>query len=177
MRWLIIVGIVASVGASTGSARAQKSDPKNGDDLGTTQKAWMYSAPLRWSVMAGAPWSGPMFSPCEEQAVSRGNATQAFGANPYFSAWKLAPSLYLVGFARHGCPIDAGAGGGLVYAVPLPSNLFLTASTGLYHLPRNGASRPVTMGDARLDLGWQPAPGRTVTLGIGLRGVSVGSSF
>jgi hypothetical protein len=181
--------LLAALMLGAGAARAQSLAPvaapsasptraPGGDDLATSRAAWGYSAPLRWSLMGAAPRFGPALPGCEEGAESRGNTTGG-APNEYFVSWRLTPprlgpSLYLVGFARHGCPVDAGAGGGLVFTMPLSPNIFLTASTGLYGLPRNGIAKPEKLGDARLDLGFRTSPQQTVTVGVGLRGVFVG---
>jgi hypothetical protein len=172
-----LFAFAAFVGGAT--ARAQSLAPAaapQGDDLGA-RAAWGYSAPLRWSLMNGAPRLGPTLPGCEEQAGTRGSSVGGL-PNEYFVAWRLTPpsiaSLYLVGFSRHGCAVDAGAGGGLVLTIPLRADLFLTASTGLYGLPRNGLATPERLHEARVDLGFRPSLSQVVTLGIGTRGVSVG---
>jgi hypothetical protein len=83
----------------------------------------------------------------------------------------LTPHLVLHGFSRLGCPLDAGAGTGVTYSIPLPKNLWLVASAGAFGQP--GYPGPTRVrGDARLDLMMRPNADHAYAVGIGRRGIT-----
>jgi hypothetical protein len=53
----------------------------------------------------------------------------------HYAELRLTPRLTLSGFTRLGCPIDAGIGGALTYAVPLRESLSFVFGAGLYAVP------------------------------------------
>ena len=104
---------------------------------------------------------------------------QLVAANP--GAWvfpwqqatyvSLTPRLVLHGFSRLGCPLDAGAGTGLTYSIPLPNNLWLVASGGVFGQPAYPGPTRVR-GDARLDLMMRPNADHAYAVGVGRRGLT-----
>jgi hypothetical protein len=100
------------------------------------------------------------------------------------TAIRLTPRLTLVGFSQSGCPLDAGMGGGLVYAVPVHKNVWLAASAGAFMTPNFdlgargiAASLPKVKSELRIDAIVRRKNGDPWTIGLGTRGLRFGGLF
>jgi hypothetical protein len=106
----------------------------------------------------------------------------------HYREWRFTPQLVLSAFTQMGCPIDAGIGAVLTYAVRLDtsSSLSLAFGAGAYAAPAQfslfgGAARSLALGlqsarspaqmSARTDLVWG-SPDRPRNLGIQSLGTS-----
>jgi hypothetical protein len=128
--------------------------------------------PLRLSLMGGTfPIAGALpGDPCDSREESSGNTVWGFPVQ-HATYLQLTPQLTLHGFSSQGCPLDASVGGGVSYAITLPSNLWLVVNAGVLSQPSlPGGAR--TRADARLDLMMRPTPDRAYAVGIGRRGVT-----
>jgi len=132
--------------------------------------------PLRLSLMdatfplAGASPSDPF--QCAAREDPSGNSQYGFPVQHHvFLA--LTPRLVLHGFSRLGCPLDAVAGGGLTYSMPVAKNLWLVPSAGFTVQPSSLQGRALTKGDARLDLLMKTSTDRTLSVGVGRRGLKL----
>ena len=130
--------------------------------------------PLRLSLINEALPIGRAFGddPCASSGDSAGNSIQGF---PILRQTYLpiTPRLVLHGFSRGGCPIDAGIGGGMTYSIPLPANLWLVASAGVYTQPSVAPGPAVFKPDARLDILLRKTPDSALSLGVGRRGIAL----
>jgi hypothetical protein len=135
---------------------------------------YLAATPLRLSLV------GSMYpiatslgdDPCYSRTNPSGNSVNGFPVQRY-TMLRLTPHLVLHGFSRAGCPLDAGAGGGATYTVPLRSSLWLVASAGAYTLPSQVPGRAVVKTDARIDL-VRGGTGNALSVGLGRRGLSFG---
>jgi len=128
--------------------------------------------PLRLSLMSATfPIAGALpGDPCASSETSGGNTVWGFPMQ-HATYMQLTPALTLHGFSTRGCALDASVGGGVSYALALPSNMWLVVNAGLLSQPSMpGSTR--TRGDARLDLMLRPTPDRAYAVGIGRRGVT-----
>jgi hypothetical protein len=128
--------------------------------------------PLRLSLVGATfPIAGALAGdPCASREESSGNTVWGFPVQ-HATYLQLTPQLTLQGFASRGCPLDSAIGGGVSYAIALPSNLFFVLNAGLLSQPSlPGGAR--TRADVRVDLMLRPAPDRAYALGIGRRGVT-----
>jgi hypothetical protein len=136
--------------------------------------------PLRLSLLSSVYPLGPAFrgAGCSPEVGGTILPTQLYGYIP------LTPRLVLHGFSDLGCPgdstagIDAGAGGGLTYVAPLRPDLWLAAGAGVYGVPGHGwvaSTRqgipPRAVSELRVDLVKKQDDGRSLSVGIGARGV------
>jgi len=92
---------------------------------------------------------------------------------------RLTPRLVLSGFTQLGCPIDAGIGGALTYALPVTRSAWLVFGGGLYAAPGQaqlfgetsllaairGAPSPVSTA-GRVDFVWKTSGEHTFNLGV-----------
>jgi hypothetical protein len=85
----------------------------------------------------------------------------------------ITPRLVLHGFSQQGCALDAGAGGGLTYSVPLSQKLWIVGSVGAYGLPSQRPGSFGTKTDGRVDLLLRTSPDRIWGFGLGPRGVKI----
>lgn len=136
--------------------------------------------PIRLSLLGSAVPVGAADPACRESVESTGAATAGVPgfAMQHGAALQLIPKLTLFGFARGGCPLDAGAGAALVYATPIRKDIWFVASAGILHLPHAGpGGAPVTTGQARMDLVFARPKGHSYAVGIGTRGISFGGTL
>lgn len=127
--------------------------------------------PLRLSLFGDAFPVGGMIpgDPCGEGAMRAANPGAWVFPVQQATYVALTPHLVLHGFSRLGCPVDAGAGTGLTYSVPLPKNLWLIASAGAFAQP--GYPGPTRVrSDARLDVMMRPNADHAYAVGVGRRG-------
>jgi hypothetical protein len=99
---------------------------------------------------------------------------------------RLTPKLVLSGFSQLGCPVDAGIGGTLTYAVPLRASTWLVFGGGIYGVPAQvplfGGTRlrpePPVEAAGKVDFDWSTRGGRTYSVGVeSLGGVRQGITF
>jgi hypothetical protein len=131
--------------------------------------------PLQLSLLSDAfPVGGAMPSLCDPTS----DLGRSAGGFPLQRATYMAltPRLVLHGFSRQGCPVDAAAGGGLTYSIPLPRDFFIVASAGALAQP-NAPSPARVRTDARLDLTWRATPDRAYSLGVGKKGITFGGQW
>jgi hypothetical protein len=64
--------------------------------------------------------------------------------------------------------VDAGAGGGLTYAMPLANDTWLVPSTGFYAVRRPGMP-PITIGATRIDVVKTSEDGGSLSVGVGVK--------
>jgi hypothetical protein len=133
----------------------------NGDANGTAGSFGVPSfvfAPLRLSLYGDAPEIGHADPACTQvESAGMQHAT----------AMRLVPRLVLTGFSRSSCALDAGVGGGLVYATPIAPKVWLVAAAGILHLPHYDAGKPVTKYQLRGDVVFDRGGGRSISVGIG----------
>ena len=96
-----------------------------------------------------------------------GNTKSGFPIQRY-TFLPLAPRLVLHGFSSAGCPVDAGVGAGLTYAMPLRNDTWLVPSAGFYSLRRPGTPT-ITAAAARVDVVQDLSEGRSVNVGVGIK--------
>jgi hypothetical protein len=103
-----------------------------------------------------------------------------FPTRPYAQI-PLAPRLVLHGFSDLGCPgdpyaaLDAGAGGGLTYALPLSPTLWLVPSAGGYIIPSHDYIPARGVAAVGLDLAAKTRQeGVLLTTGIGVSTIGRG---
>ena len=148
----------------------------SGEPAGTgSASPWIQSAPLRLSLQSPIfPMAGG-FANCVSREEAAGNTVNGFAVQR-FASLQLAPGLTVHGFTSGGCPVDGAIGGGVTYVVPLRPTLALVASAGAYAAPNHPSSSRVST-DARIDLTKSLDSGRTLSVGVGRRGVSIGGSW
>ena len=148
-----------------------------GDTLGPSS---IIFEPIRLALLGSAVPVGAADPGCRESVESTGAATAGVPgfAMQHAAAVRLIPKLTLFGFARGGCPLDAGAGAALVYSTPIRKDIWFVASAGILHLPHAGpGGAPVTTGQARMDLVFARPKGHSYSVGIGTRGISFGGTL
>jgi hypothetical protein len=127
----------------------------------------------------------------DQEAETRTAATgglrrmAAFGTNLLGgSSWR-SPRLSLFGFSRMGCALDAAAGVGMTFTVPLQKNVAFTLSGGALYLPvtnpglSNPAGAPVRSGTVRAGVVFRRPNGGSFNVGVDtlIRGFTFGGSF
>ena len=120
--------------------------------------------PLRLTLVFDASPIARAFPNCPSLEEPSGNTIHGFPIQRY-TFLPLAPRLTLHGFSSAGCPVDAGVGGGLTYAMPLVKDTWLVPSIGFYSLPRRG----ITSSSARLDLVKSSSDGSSLNVGLGVK--------
>lgn len=120
--------------------------------------------PLRLSLIFDVSPESRIDPGCASLEEPSGNTKSGFPIQRY-TFLPLAPRLVLHGFSSAGCPVDAGAGVGLTYAMPLKTDLWLVPSAGFYSLPRRG----ITTSTARIDVVKASADGRSLNVGVGIK--------
>jgi hypothetical protein len=92
------------------------------------------SAPLRLSLMGSVIPKARQFPNCSTLEDDVGNSVGGIPVQHYVEL-RLTPRLVLSSFTQLGCPIDAGIGAALTYAVPLRQSLRLVFGAGIYVAP------------------------------------------
>jgi hypothetical protein len=133
--------------------------------------------PLRLSLLGDTFPIGRALgdSPCQTSEDATGNTRFGFPVmrQTYLA---LSPRLVLHGFSRGGCPIDAGIGGGATYSIPLPNDMWLVASAGVYSQANQASATPgrsLLRSDARLDVVLRKTDSSSLAIGLGRRGVAL----
>jgi hypothetical protein len=138
--------------------------------------SWVLSTPLRLSLQGDIYPMAGAFPNCISREEPSGNTINGFAVQR-FASIRLTGALTLHGFSSAGCPVDGAIGTGLTYTVPLKPSLWLVASTGVYVVPGHAPYPARVSSDVRVDLTKQLDDGRTVTVGVGRRGISVGGAW
>jgi hypothetical protein len=136
---------------------------------------WVVSTPLRLSLQAPIfPMAGG-FANCDTREEAAGNTVSGFAVQR-FTSLRVTPSLVFAGFSSAGCPVDGAMGGGLTYSVPLRPSLWLSASLGVYGVPAHDPLPARVQSDARIDLTKDLHGGRTLSVGLGKHGLTIGTT-
>jgi len=143
---------------------------------GARAPEWILFEPLRLGLLSQAPATGRSHPACADNNELLGASTgQSSFASQHVIGTRLTPSLTLFGFTRGGCALDAGIGGAIVHATPLRPNIWLTTSAGFLFLPQyNPNGTPAMRTQLRTDVIFKQNDGRSVNVGVGMHGVSVG---
>jgi hypothetical protein len=136
---------------------------------------WMLSTPLRLSLQGDIRPIAGGFANCAGREEPSGNTINGFPVQRFASV-RLIGALTLQGFSSAGCPVDGAIGAGLTQTVPLSSSLWVVASAGVYGVPAHAPYPARQSSDVRVDLTKQLDSAHTVTVGVGRRGISVGSA-
>jgi hypothetical protein len=147
-------------------------EPSAGGDL----SPWLASIPLRLSLQSGIAPIGGSFPNCESREDAAGNSFHGVPLQRY-ALLQLAPRLVLHGFSSAGCPVDGAIGGGVTYSVPLRPSLWLVAGAGVYGVPPHAPFPARLQSETRVDLLKELDGGRSLSVGIGRRGVSFGGTW
>jgi hypothetical protein len=165
-------------------------DPFSDRGGGAVDFSGYRSAPLRLSLVGSVIPKASGFPNCVSREDDVGNSVGGIPVQHYFEL-RLMPRLVLSGFTQLGCPIDAGIGTALTYAVPLRPSVQLVFAAGIYMAPgqiglfrgpqpsvvqyvgslaalavqRPRFDSPVN-GAARVDLVWNAKDGHTYNVGM-----------
>jgi hypothetical protein len=147
-------------------------------------------APLRLSLEASLSPKAGGFPNCVSREDAVGNSVGGIPVQRS-TMLRLTPRLVLSGFTQLGCPIDAGLGAALTYALPVSRSSWLVFGGGVYGAPGQaqlfgglgpsmlgavrGTPSPVSAA-GRIDLVWKTRGERTFNVGVqalapGARGV------
>jgi hypothetical protein len=144
-------------------------------------------SPIRLTLEAAIVPQAHLFPQCATLEDDVGNSVGGIPVQ-YYREVRLLPRLVLGVFTRLGCPIDAGIGATLTYAVPIRKSLAFVLSGGMYTAPaqaplfggwgqalgRGLLGQPSSIsGAARADIAFTPPDGRTLSVGIESLGTQV----
>lgn len=156
-------------------------------------------APLRLSLEATLFPKAGGFPNCVSREDDVGNSVGGIPVQ-HSMMLRLTPRLVLSGFTQLGCPIDAGIGTGLTYALPVGRSSWLVFGGGVYGAPAQaqlfgglgpsmlgavrGTPSPVSAA-GRVDLVWKTGGERTFNVGVqalapgarGIQSVMFGGGF
>ena len=135
--------------------------------------SWVLSTPLRLSLQGDIQPMAGGFANCVSREEASGNSINGFAVQRFASV-RLTRALTLQGFSSAGCPVDGAIGGGLTYTAALQPSLWVVAGAGVYGVPAHAPFPARSSSDARVDLTKQLDSGRTLTLGVGRRGIRLG---
>jgi hypothetical protein len=138
--------------------------------------SWILSTPLRLSLQGDIRPIGQFFPNCATREEPSGNTINGFPVQRFVSI-RLTGALTLQGFSSAGCPVDGAIGAGLTYTAPLQPSLWLVASAGAYGVPAHAPYPARQSNDVRVDVTKLLDDQRTVTVGVGRRGISVGGAW
>ena len=137
---------------------------------------WMASVPLRLSLQAPIfPMAGG-YPNCATREDASGNSFNGWPVQRY-ALLALTPNLTLHGFTSAGCPIDGAIGGGVTYTVPLEKSWWLVMGGGVYGVPAHYPMPARRSADLRIDVMKKIDEARSVSVGLGRRGISLGGSW
>jgi hypothetical protein len=135
-------------------------------------------SPIRLTLEAAIVPQAHLFPQCATLEDDVGNSVGGIPVQ-YYREVRLLPRLVLGVFTRLGCPIDAGIGATLTYAVPIRKSLAFVLSGGMYTAPAQALGRGLLgqpssiSGAARADIAFTPPDGRTLSVGIESLGTQV----
>lgn len=129
--------------------------------------------PLRLSMLAMAfPLAGALPSDpynCRPREDASGNSQYGFPVEHQVYL-AMTSRLVLHGFSRLGCPVDAVAGGGVTYSMPLSHDVWIVPGAGAYAKSSLTQGRVPSKGTVHVDLLMDTGNGRTLGIGVGKRG-------
>jgi hypothetical protein len=207
MRAVVLVGLGALVGSlcaarpagaqtTTASAPFIVTPPGDqGGDAGVFS-GFRLSAPLRLSLEASVAPKAGGFPNCDVLGDDVGNSVGGIPVQHY-TELRLTPRLVLSFFTQLGCPIDAGLGAALTYAIPVRDSMQVVFGAGMYGAPAQFqlfgglpasflgglASTPSPLNEAaRVDMVWSARRGNTYDVGVEsvgtrMQGVRFGGGF
>lgn len=161
-----IVGPIVGPPTVTWLGKTGAGDTSGSDGSGSGASSTL--EPIRLGLMADAPAGGATAGPCESNDA-RSFESSTSPITRFQSAYgvRLVPRLTLFAFSRGGCAFDGAAGGALVFVQPLAPKVSLVLSAGAIYLPHYGpGGSHVTAPQARADVVFQRAEGRTLSVGI-----------
>jgi hypothetical protein len=151
-----------------------------GDSTGSAGNADGTSAlalePLRLDLLRYQPLmpSAECAASAQAESLAGGSALRpmaTLGTNlSRFGPARWAPRLTLFGFSRFGCALDAAAGGGATFTMPVRKDTLFVLSGGAIYLPQVREHKTTVRGD----LVFSRANGRSFNIGVGSHGVSFG---
>ncbi len=146
--------------------------------IAPTSQAILFE-PLRLGLLGGVAPMSATEPGCADRVEATGNTTASSAGGPMQSmtARTLVPRLTLFGMSRAGCPVDAGAGGGLLYVVPLRPSVFFVAGIGTFIQPPYGQRPAVVHTQGRADVVIDRGQGRSWSFGLKTTGRAAGLSF
>ena len=109
---------------------------------------------------------------CAGRAQAAGNAVWGFPVQRQ-TFYALTPRLVVHTFSQLGCPLDAGAGWGVTYALPVAKSWWVVGAMGGYILPSAQPGHALLKTDARLDLVYRPTADRAWAVGVGRKGITL----
>ena len=133
---------------------------------------YLASMPVRLSLEGSFFPEDRGFPNCETREEAAGNALGGGIPVQHVASIRLVPNLVLSGFTRVGCPIDAGIGGALSYAIPLRPSMWLVLSAGAFGTPAFPQTLELQRSRSTVDavgtshLMWQAPSGRAFSLGV-----------
>jgi hypothetical protein len=203
---LFAVAVFALAVVETPSARAQVVAPAvvspsqtpfgdRGGDAGGFD-GYFLTAPLRLSLEASVAPKASMFPQCATLEDDVGNSVGGIPVQ-HESDFRLTPRLQLSVFTQLGCPIDAGIGTALTYAIPIRRTTQLVLGLGAYAAPgpfplfgglkssilQGLRSAPSPLNEAgRADVVWKAKNGAPFDVGVesrglGMQGIRFGGGF
>lgn len=132
--------------------------------------------PLRLSLFGDAfPLAGAMPGDplgCASRSDISGNSASGFATQQHVFL-PITQRLVLHGFSRGGCPLDAVAGGGITYTMPVARNVWLVPSAGIATMPSALPGVTRTRSDARVDLVFNTYSDHVLGVGVGRRGLKL----
>jgi hypothetical protein len=150
-------------------------DPlKPGDASGDAAPAFLFE-PLRLGLQRDVVPHPSTTPGCEPAGFVTAEAASFVPQHAF--AMRLVPNLTLVGFGRGGCAYDGAVGGGFVWATPLSQDkkTWLSLSGGALYLPHYGPNgTPVSKRQLRGDVVFDRGNGRSLSVGLGTHGISIG---
>ncbi len=161
-------------------------------DLGSDRdafSAYRLSSPVRLSLEGSVSPVAGRFPQCATLEDDVGNSVGGIPVQ-YYRRVRLVPNLVLSMFSQLGCPIDAGIGAALTYAIPIRDSIAFVLGAGFYAAPgqmplfgglgpafslgMRGEPAPVSAA-IRADVLWQASGGRPLGVGVESRGTGVQS--
>lgn len=190
MRPSLAAGAAIVLAFVTGDAHAQVGPPPvrwlgaPGDASGSppsgapSSQAILFE-PLRLGLLGDAHPVWQSEPGCSDHLEATGNATASSAGAPMqlLYARTLLRRLTLFGMSRGGCAVDAGAGGGLVYVVPLRPQVFFVAGFGTFVQPPYGNRPAMVHSQGRADVVFDRGDGRSWSVGLRTTGRAAGLSF
>jgi hypothetical protein len=143
---------------------------------GNALPPWMASVPLRLSLQSPIFPTAGGYPNCTTREDASGNSFNGWPVQRY-ALLAVTPNLVLHGFTSAGCPVDGAIGGGVTYTVPLQPSWWLVMGGGMYGVPAHDSIPARRSADVRIDVMKKIDDRRSVSVGLGRRGVSLGGSW